>query len=255
LFAEERRYEITKMLSENTKLLIPALCEYFEVSPATIRNDLRALERKGALKRTHGGAIPVSKAGFEPAHSSKEVENLNEKRRIAAYAATLIEDNDTILLDTGTTTMELAKLLPAKSNLTIVTNDLKIALLLEESTDAAIHFLGGSLRRNFHYTMGASAITQVCTLNVDKAFMATNGLCANKGFTTPVLDLANLKKAMIKTANMVVVMADSRKLGRVAFAQVAPLTYADKIITDTGADTDYINKLKERNKYMDVVVV
>lgn len=255
LFAEERRYEITKLLSQNTKLLIPSLCEQFDVSPATIRNDLRALELKGVLKRTHGGAIPVSKAGFELATRSKEVERIDEKRRIAAYAEGLVEDGDTILLDTGTTTMELARLLTAKRNLTVVTNDIKIALFLEENTDAAIFLLGGMLRRNFHNTMGLSAVAQVSGLNVDKAFMATNGICAEKGFTTPMLDLANIKKAMIATATMTVFLADSRKLGRVTFAQFAEPGDANRLITDDGADADYVNRLKEVNRYMDIVVV
>ena len=255
LFAEERRYEITKLLGENTKLLIPSLCEQFDVSPATIRNDLRALERKGVLKRTHGGAIPVNKAGFELSNRRKEVECIAEKQRIAAYAETLVEDGDTILLDAGTTTMELAKLLTTKTNLTIVTNDIKIALLLEENTDAAIFLLGGMLRRNFHNTMGLSTVGQVSGLNVDKAFMATNGICAEKGFTTPMLDLANIKQAMISTASMVIFLADSRKLGRVTFTQFARLNDADKLITDDGADADYVSKLKEVNRYMDIVVV
>ena len=255
LFAEERRYEITKLLSENAKLLIPSLCEQFDVSPATIRNDLRALELKGLLKRTHGGAIPASKAGFELATRNKEVEHIDEKRRMAAYAETLVEDGDTILLDTGTTTIELAKLLTSKYNLTVVTNDIKIALFLEENTDASIFLLGGMLRRNFHNTMGMSAVQQVSGINVDKAFMATNGLCAEKGFTTPALDLANIKKAMIATAAMVVFMADSRKLGHVTFAQFAGLDDADRLVTDNGADADYINRLKEVNRHMDIVVV
>ena len=255
LFAEERRYEITKMLGKDTKLLIPNLCSHFQVSPATIRNDLRTLERKGALKRTHGGAIPISKAGFEPAHSAKEVERLDEKQRIAVHAESLIENGDTILLDTGTTVMELAKLLTNKSNLTIVTNDLKIALLLESTTNAAIYFLGGNLRRNFHCTMGAIALGQIESFNVDKAFMAANGVCAEKGLTTPVPDLAILKNAMIRTASMVIVMADANKLDRVAFAQVAPLSCVDKIITDNGADPDTISRLRDKNRFLDVVLV
>lgn len=255
LFAEERRYEIIKLLGEKTKLLIPALCEQFGVSPATIRNDLRALERKGVLKRTHGGAISVSKAGFELSNQSKEVGRIEEKRRIAAYAESLIEDGDTILLDTGTTTMELAKLLTSKSNLKVVTNDIKIALFLEENTDASIFLLGGMLRRSFHNTMGAITAQQVSGLNVDKAFMAANSLCADKGFTTPVLDLVNVKKAMISAASMVVFLVDSHKIGRVTFAQFAGLNDADKLITDDGADMKYINRLREANKYIDIVIV
>jgi len=255
LFAEERRYEITRLLGENAKLLIPSLCEHFEVSPATIRNDLRALEREGVLKRTHGGAIPVSKASFELGTRSKEVERIEEKRRIAACAETLVEEGDTILLDTGTTTMELARLLTTRKNLTVVTNDIKIALYLEENSGSNIFLLGGMLRRDFHSTMGSCAINQVSDLNVDKAFMATNALCSEKGFTTPALDLANLKRAMIGTASMVTFLVDSQKFGRVTFAQFAKLDDAHTVITDTGADSGYINRLQAVNKQLDIRVV
>lgn len=255
LFAEERRIEIVKLLNENAKLLIPSLCEQFEVSPATIRNDLRALEREGMLKRTHGGAIPVSKMAFELANRSKEVEHIDEKRRIAACAEGLVEDGDIILLDAGTTTMELAKLLSASANLTIVTNDIKIALFVEENTSAGVFLLGGMVRRDFHYTRGLSVIDQVRVLNVDKAFMATNALCAEKGFTTPAPELADVKRAMIKSASMVVFMVDSHKLGRVSFARFAGLEDVHVLITDTGANKTIVDRLQSDNKHLDVRLV
>ncbi len=127
LFAEERREHILKLLEKNSKILVPELCEVFEVSPATIRSDLRDLESEKKLKRTHGGAILLRKAAFEPNSRLKEVEHIEEKQRIAVCAAQQIDDGDTIALDTGTTTFELAKCLTSKRNLTVVTNDLKIS--------------------------------------------------------------------------------------------------------------------------------
>lgn len=255
LFAEERRYEIVKLLTANAKLLTPSLCEKFDVSPATIRNDLRALEQEGMLKRTHGGAIPANKTAFEPIGKSKEIECINEKQRIAAYAETLVEDGDTIIIDTGTTTMELAKLLIDKENLTIVTNDIKIALFLEEHSTANIFLLGGMLRRNFHCAMGASTISQIKGLNADKAFMAVNALSAEKGFTTPSIELANVKKAMMSISATVIFLADSQKLDRVSFAQIAKTDEAHTLITDTGADKQFLDRLKLENKHLDVVAV
>jgi len=255
LFAEERKEEIVRLLGERSKLLIPELCAHFDVSPATIRNDLRDLEQAGRLRRTHGGAIPLVKAAFELPSSRKEDEHIEEKRRIAAFAASLIEDGDTILLDTGTTTLELAKLLSAKNGLTIVTGDIKIALLLEELTNASVFLLGGMLRRNFHSTTGASAIAQIADVNVDKAFMAANALSIDRGFTTPSIDLANVKKAMISTASTVVFLVDSHKLGRVSFAHFADLEDADKLVLDSGVEPQFMEQLQDKYGDLDVCVV
>jgi len=255
LFAEERKEEIVRLLGERSKLLLPELCQHFDVSPATIRNDLRDLDRAGRLKRTHGGAIPVSKAVFEPTSRDKEAARIEEKRRIAAYAESLIEDGDTILLDTGTTTMELAKRLTTKTGLTIVTNDVKIALFLEENTSTAIFLLGGMLRRNFHSTTGLAALAQVSDLHVDKAFMAGNGLCVENGFTTPSMDQAGIKKAMIAAATRVIFLLDSQKFGQVSFTQFADLQDAHTIITDTGANEGFIDSLQAKQKDLEVCIV
>ena len=124
LFAEERHVQILQLLHEKTKLHVAELCEQFSVSPATIRNDLRDLEAAGRLKRTHGGAIPLEKTAFEPNTHAKTIANRAVKQRLAAHAATLIEENDTIALDSGTTMMELAKCLFHHKSLTVLTNDL-----------------------------------------------------------------------------------------------------------------------------------
>ncbi|MCL2197748.1 MAG: DeoR/GlpR family DNA-binding transcription regulator [Defluviitaleaceae bacterium] len=255
LFAEERRHEIAKLLSDNAKLLTPSLCKTFDVSPATIRNDLRTLEREGILKRTHGGAIPAGKTAYELIGKSKEVECIEEKRKIAMFAETLVEDGDTIVLDTGTTTMELAKLLTDKENLTVVTSDIKIALYLEENSSANIYLLGGMIRRNFHCAMGAETINQLKGLSTDKAFIAVNALSVEKGFTTPSIELANVKAAMVATGATAVFLADSQKLNRASFAQIVSLDKAHIIVTDSKADRNFINRLKSENKHLEVVAV
>ena len=110
------------------------MCEHFSVSPATIRNDLRKLEKQRLLKRTHGGAIPLEKTAFEPNTNLKRTGNRDKKRRIAAFAAGLVEERDTIALDSGTTMMELAKCLSDRRNLTVLTNDVRIATYLEHNS-------------------------------------------------------------------------------------------------------------------------
>ena len=169
LFAEERKSRIIELLNENSKLVVPDLCDYFEVSPATIRNDLRELENGGLLKRTHGGAILNTKTGYELNSYQKGVKNLAAKQAIARYAVNLVDDGDTIAIDTGTTTLEFAKLLAGKNGITAVVNDIGIAKQLEENSDTNIILTGGILRRNFHCTIGPIAQKALEGLSVDKA--------------------------------------------------------------------------------------
>ena len=255
LFAEERKAKILELLKENSKLLVPNLCAFFSVSPATIRNDLRELENAGLLKRTHGGAISNSKTKFELDSYQKEVKNHAEKLAIAKYAASLVEDGDTVAIDTGTTTLELAKNLRDKKNVTVVLNDILIASYLEENTDINVILTGGGLRKNFHCTLGPIAIRALGGLSVDKAFMATNGISIKKGLTTPDINQAEVKRAMIEIASEIIVLCDSTKIGNNGFAQVAPVTSIHRLITDDGIADGDIADFEAQGIVVDVVKV
>lgn len=255
LFAEERREQILRLLHENMKIMVPELCTLFAVSPATIRGDLRDLEAEGKLRRTHGGAIPVSKIGFEPDSNTKEIEHIEEKQRIAACACSMIEDGDTIALDTGTTTMELAKLLPEKKNLTIVTNDIQIAAFLETNAESNVILIGGALRRGFHCTTGSMTVEGLSALNVDKAFVASNAFTVKNGFTTPTFEQAEVKRVMLSIASLNIVLMDSSKLGRITFLKFADIGDADRIITDSGASRKMLAAIRDANEATTVYVV
>lgn len=238
LFAEERQEKIIALLNERRKLLIPELCDLFAVSPATIRNDLNELERQGRLQRTHGGAIALSKTGFEPNFQQKTVKNMEIKAAIAKAAAELVEDGDTIALDTGTTTLALAQALTSKKNLTVVTNDIKIAALLDEQGDSTVILLGGTLRRGFYCTVGPVVTENLSRFRVDKCFLATNGLTLRTGLTTPDIGHAEIKKAMADISSQVYVVCDSSKIGMDSFAFVLPLSAVDTVITDNRIDIE-----------------
>jgi DeoR family fructose operon transcriptional repressor len=244
LFAEERKSRILKLLADNAKLLVPDICEIFGVSPATARNDLRELENAGLLKRTHGGAINISGAGFELNSYQKEVEHRPEKQKIAKLAVNFVNDGDIIAIDTGTTTLEFARLLPAKKRLTVVLNDIIIAGYLEEHSDANVILIGGSMRRNFHCMVGPIAIGSMQGLSVDKAFIATNGISSKKGLTTPDLNQAEVKKTMIEIASQVIVLCDSSKIGNNGFAQAAPISAVHCLITDSGIQPGDLEEFK-----------
>ena len=246
LFAEERQKKILEMLNVQKKLLVQELCDYFNVSPATIRNDLRDLSSEGLLTRTHGGAIKTIKKTFEPDTSQKQIQNANTKEIIAKYAATLVDDGDTIAIDTGTTMMFFAMHICQKKNLTVVLNDIQIALYLENNSDANIVLTGGILRKNFHCTIGPLATSALNSLSVDKAFMATNGLDSERGLTTPDIHQAEVKKSFIKTASEIFLICDSSKIGTVSFSKFADINDFSLIITDYNIPTKLVYTLKDK---------
>jgi DeoR family fructose operon transcriptional repressor len=234
LFAEERKERILELLEENSKILVPELSDMFEVSQVTIRGYLRDLENEGKLRRTHGGAIPMGKSGDEQDSLHKAVAHIAEKQRIAHAAAAMIEDGDVIALDTGTTTLELAKALSLKKRLTIVTNDLKIATFLEDNSDATVMLSGGALRRGFHCTTGPIAVAAFKDINADTVFLAANGFSLEQGFSTPNVDHAEMKKALMGMASKCIMLMDSSKIGKVSFISFATLHDIDKLIIDSG---------------------
>ena len=237
LFAEERRQNILEMLELRDNLTVMELCELFGLSGATIRNDLRELHHSGLLIRTHGGAVRRPKAGFELNAGQRKVQHVATKRAIAARAVELITNGDRICLDTGTTTLELAKCLRQARDLTILTNDLEIARSTEEFEGVDTILLGGYLRKGFHCTVGASTATALGEFVVDKAFLGINGLSLQCGATTPDLQQARTKQAMIAAAKETILLCDHSKFDTDCFARFATIEDIDILITDAINDT------------------
>ncbi len=232
MFSQERRRRIVELIRERKKLTVSQLCELLDVSPATVRSDLRDLDRDGALVRTHGGAMERAQASFEQISRVRSTERLAEKQAIARAAERFVEDGDTILLDTGTTTYELAQAMGAMRHLTVVTNDLEIARVLEEVRGVEVVLLGGILRKGYHCTVGPAGLRMTQELRVDKAFLATNSVSLEAGATTPDLQQAETKKGMIAMARQVIFLCDSSKIGRASFARFADLEQIDVLVTD-----------------------
>ena len=243
-FAEERKQMIVETVNKNIKTTVNELCEKFSVSPATVRNDLRELEEAGLLKRTHGGAICNNRATFEPNAYQKEVERIEQKRAIAGVAAAYVNEGDTIALDTGTTTFELAKLLVGFKNLTVVTNDLQIAAYLERNAYANIIMAGGAVRRNFHCTAGQKALDTIIDLNVDKAFVGVNGVSLERGLSTPNIDTANVKTAIINISDETFLLADSSKFNKNSFVKFADIEEIQVVITDDELDGETLESIR-----------
>ncbi len=245
IFAEERKNLIVSTINKNSKVTVPQLCDLFNVSPATIRNDLRDLESMGLIKRTHGGAIQnKEQANFEPNSFEKEISHVNEKKEIAACALDYVRNGDTIILDTGTTIFEFSKLLKQRNNLTVVTNDLQTAFYLEREPSVSIILAGGILRKGFHCTVGARTLASLEGLHVDKAFIAANGITVSQGLTTPNIDLAKVKEFYLSMANEIFLLTDSSKFGKTSFVRFSELSAIDVMITDSKIQKDMLEELE-----------
>lgn len=247
LFAEERQAAIAKMVQERGKVRVPDLVAYFKMSPATIRGDLRDLEARGMIKRTHGGAIPGDAApvGFEPDNTDKTAKDLILKQAIAKRAAELVDDGDIILLDAGLTTKAMCAHLQDKQNLTVIVSDIEIASTLERFDNMSVVVIGGLLRRGFHCTVGPFAVKLLSELNVDKAFLGTNAFSVRKGCTTPDMNQAEVKRTMIRIATQVVLLCDSAKIGKNSFVQFAEPGELDLVITDSRISDQHLREMTE----------
>jgi DeoR family fructose operon transcriptional repressor len=232
MFAEERKDKIMDLIAGDKKVTVTQLSHLFGVTDVTVRNDLRDLEKGGLLTRTHGGAIERTMTGFEQDSRQKGVHNLEAKQKIARAALDLVNDGDTIILDTGTTTLELARLLGRRRNVTVVTNDLVIAQVLEDAEAINVVFMGGLVRKGFHCTLGVQGRLMTAELTIDKAFMAANGFSVTKGATTPDIQQAETKKNMIAVSSKIILLCDRNKIGRVSFVQFAGPHQIDTLVTD-----------------------
>ncbi len=246
IFAEERHNKIIAMLKVNGKLLVNDLCNIFSVSAATIRSDLNMLEKKGLLTRTHGGAISRSKVAFEPTSTQKEHTCYDQKKKIAQFAASMIENGDTIALDCGTTSYCLAELLSEKQNVTVVTTDISIAAVLEKFEGISVILAGGLLRKGFSCTTGTITNSILNSLHVDKAFIATNAVSKNEILCTPNIEHASVKKSLIAMASQCFLICDSSKFGANSFARFSSIHEMHTIITDTGLDEAIAQSIKKQ---------
>jgi DeoR family fructose operon transcriptional repressor len=169
---------------------------------------------------------------------------VDQKKAIAAKALEYIRPGNVIALDSGTTTFELAKLLGDIPNLTVITNDLKIAMLLEQNDSITVILLGGMLRPKFHCTIGSSVLTALDSLYIDTAFLGTNGVSLRRGFSTPRIETADIKRKLISIAGNVIVLSDSSKVNNEAFAAFAALDDVNTLIADGAMDPGFVADAK-----------
>ncbi|WP_081299665.1 DeoR/GlpR family DNA-binding transcription regulator [Gilliamella sp. wkB112] len=253
LYAEERLEKIVTLVESQQRVSVPELERYFKVSGATIRADLRKLENENRILRTHGGAIPYQKKIFEDLPASRK--NEASKVKIAKKAIEYIENKDTILLDTGTTCWALAQEISSRgfTDLTVVTHDLKIAMILEIVPHIEVILIGGKIRKNFSYTHGSQVIQSISDYSVDKGFIATSAFSIENGFSTPNIETAAIKKSMILASKEVFMLTDSSKYGLDSFKKFASFKDIECLIINQGIPEPVITKLK--SKGLTIIIV
>lgn len=245
LYEEERKQKIIEYLRQYSRVSVHELGKSFQVSESTIRRDLQELEAAKLLKRTHGGAVCLDDVNLEPTFGEREDRFRQEKAAIARKAADFIENGDALLIDSGTTTLYMAKELKRFSELKVVTNSIVLAQALQGVRGIEVVIIGGTLRENTLAMVGPIAEQALGMLNVDKAFMATNGFDLEGGLTTPNIIEAATKAKMIKIAKQVILLTDHSKIGRVAFAKFADLSQIDVCVVDDKAQKETLAKIEE----------
>jgi DeoR/GlpR family transcriptional regulator of sugar metabolism len=244
----ERRRKIIEIVQESGSMSVSELCELFDVSEMTIRRDLRDLDKEGALRRVHGGAVSNLGRSYEPPFTVRTTRNAESKAAIGRKAAALIMDGDSVALDVGTTTLEIARALQNCHNLTIITASLPIAneivSRLSLHSDVRLILTGGIVRPGELSMIGNIAWNTYSDFHVDKAFIGVGGIDLEDGLTEYNLEDALVKKPMIKNASERIVVADSSKISQTTFTSIAPLSLIDVIITDSEVQSAIVESLR-----------
>ncbi|MFS0645289.1 DeoR/GlpR family DNA-binding transcription regulator [Siminovitchia sp. 179-K 8D1 HS] len=231
----ERRNWIEAQIRANGKVDIEKLAKELNVSSMTIRRDLAELEKTGKAIRTHGGAISPDSLIREVPYSSKENRNMKQKKMIAKSALSLIPKNANIILDSGTTTLELAKLLKTRNDLTVITNDIKIAVELMNS-ELNVMVAGGELQNHVGALSGWPTQEFFKNIHVDLFFMGVHAIDLEAGITSPSFEKSLIKKLMMGAAASTWALIDSSKFNKISFSAVCPVTSIEGIITDDDLD-------------------
>jgi DeoR family transcriptional regulator of aga operon len=245
LLNEERRRAILEILNRESRVLVLDLARRFETSQVTIRKDLETLHEHGLVHRTHGGALPAHERALEdPTLREKEKLNRHEKLRIAEAAVGRVQEGQVLILDSGTTTTEIARALRKFRNLTIVTNAVNIAAELS-GTALEVILTGGTLRKNSFSLVGPIAEETLHSLHADLLFLGVDGFDVQYGLSTPNLLEAKVNRVMVEIAKRKIAVCDSSKFGRKSLSLIAPPSTLDEVITDHGIPKSDARALKK----------
>jgi DeoR/GlpR family transcriptional regulator of sugar metabolism len=246
-FRQERLQRITEQVLAEHTVYVKDLARRYGVSESSIRLDLGELEARGVLERTHGGAILARRLDGRPLAIRAPLETRRqllaaEKEAIGRAAAALVADGDTLFIDGGSTTWQVARCLGERRGLTVITNSLSLIPDLLPS-DARIYVTGGLVEREFATLLGELAAETVGRFRVAKAILGIDGITADQGLSVTDLDVAAAKRRMMASAEQTIVVADHSKLNRVSLYAVAPVAAAAVLVTDAGAPPEILESL------------
>lgn len=242
---QTRLAAILSALQQSGSVSVDGLSKELEVSLVTIRRDLDALERRGMLRRTHGGAVSIEPLFYEPFRNDRsfqaQVERFAEdKHRIGRAAAALIKDGEMIALTPGTTTTEVIRGIPFNHKITVVTSTVNVAMELSKRKDLEVFVTGGHLRGEWFSLVGPTAVQSLSRLLIHTLFIGADGIDAKRGVTCYSPDEAQLNSAMVKRAQRKIAVVDHSKFGVVAGWCICPTSELDIIITDSDATDEMI---------------
>ena len=242
---DERREEIITLIRENGRVQVSDLSAKYGISEVSIRKDLEMLEAEGHLSRVHGGAVGLNKLYVNMDLNERYKTNATAKRRLADLAASFIEDNDTIMMNAGTTLTYVLRAIRDKKNISIVTNSVQNATEAALYPDFNVILLGGQLDSKYQFTYGEDAIRQLENYHATKCILSVDGISSTSGLTLYYSNEASLAKKMIECSGKVIITADSSKIGKNVFARITDTKKVDCLITTETTDKEELMKLKK----------
>jgi len=243
----ERRHEIVLLTERNGKVSVKELSEQFGVSTVTIRYDLNQLNKRGLIVRSRGGAIASNRLTKEMSINEKQKDNYRIKKLLSIEVAQLVANGESIIIDSGTTTEEVAHCLSTKENLIVMTNGLNVANQLTRLNGCEVYMTGGKLRHKSMSFHDSHAEERVKKFNFNKVILGVDSIDINTGLSTHFEPEAKLNRVMCNSAEKIIVVADSSKFGRSALHSILPLSAIDILVTDTGIPEEFSKILTEMN--------
>ncbi|UCS95107.1 DeoR/GlpR family DNA-binding transcription regulator [Echinicola marina] len=249
----ERHKLILDKLDQEGYVSVSELSKSMKVTMVTVRKDLKILEDKGLLYRTHGSATPVPPYVNDRSVNEKQLEKVDEKKRIAQKAAEMILQDDAIIIGSGTTVVAFAQVIPKNLRLTVLTAAMNVTMSLIDLPEVEVVQLGGVVRKSSSSVVGYYAENMMKQFSCSKLFLGADGISMDHGLSTSNMMEAHLNAQMIKSVQKTIVLADSSKFERKGFGKICDIEDIDEVITDKGTPSHFIKKLEEKGITVTIV--
>jgi len=240
----QRQQQLATAVQAAGRVRVAELATSLGVSEMTVRRDLEEMEAGGLLVRVHGGAVSNISRSFEPGFAARNVRHVEAKQRIGRAAAALIRDGETLIVDAGTTTLHVAEAIRPDIRVRIMALSLRVADVLADLPNVTLMIPGGVVRPHERSFVGGMTLSTFDELRFDTVILTTGGVDVTDGVTEYEFDDAETKRAALRSARRRIIVADSSKLGAVAFVQLCPIDSIDVVVTDSGASPDHVQALR-----------